>query len=130
MASSMATKKVNIFLEDGKITEVKTESVEKGYQRGLVLVAESKKNRLIKLRLYSIDYGKFLENFDVNEALIKAFDYSNSYDGKSNFSKEAETLRDFFIKNVDNSSLSKDERIEIKKFMFLTYIQAKQRNLL
>lgn len=126
--ASCSRRKVNIFLEEGYISEVKL-SKDDTKKDGYVIVAEFYENKLVRLRLYNLEKRKFLEEYDTNEAIINAFEYGCSYKGNHDFSNELDTLREFFYINI-GKIMPKEGKTEIKKFLYLVYLDAKKKRLL
>ena len=129
--ASFVEREVNVFLKnDGSISEVKMgrDKIHQGY--AYAVVVKFFNNKLVRLRLYSAKNQKILENFDTSEGTINAFEHVCSYEGPSNFSGDFDILKEFFKNNVEKEKLSKEEKTEIKKFMYLNYIDAKNKKML
>lgn len=84
------------------------------------IVAGVQDNRINGLKLYRD--GEVCVS--VNDALMNAFEYDCKRTN-SGFLGEFDKLREIFLEKAGRLYLTRDEKIEIKKYMFATYIHAK-----
>lgn len=85
------------------------------------IVAEHKDNKVDALKLYIGE--QHCKKFDVYEALIKAFEYDCKI-ARTCFLSELETLRNNFLNMMNKQCLDVHEKTEVKKFIYVTYLQA------
>lgn len=87
-----------------------------------LIVAEVNDDKVDTLLLYVEKQQE--KQFEVCGALFDAFAYDCKC-SRSCFLQDADKLKDAFLKNVERKCM-KFERTEIKKFMYATYVQARE----
>ena len=85
------------------------------------IVAEHKDGKVDALKLFKGE--QHCKKFDVYEALIEAFEYDCKCI-RTCFLSEYDKLRNTFLELIKKQCLDIHEKTEIKKFIYVSYLQA------